>query len=195
MALNDKQSRFVAEYLKDCNATAAYRRAGYAARGNSAEVNAARLLRNAQVAAEIAKGQAKVIERAEFNAEQVIRQLERMVTFDPRRLFHPDGRPKSITELDDDTAMVIQGLDVQEQFEGTGDDRQFVGYVKKYKLTDRLGAVNTALKMFGKLTERVEHTGKDGGPIETRELSENEKARRIAFALFKHMPKPGKTQE
>ena len=31
----------------------------------------------------------------------------------------------------------------------------------------------------------IEHTGKDGGPIETRELSETEAARRIAFTLAK----------
>jgi phage terminase small subunit len=183
MALNDKQRLFVAEYLKDFNASAAYKRAGYKAKGASANTNASRLLTNAEVSAEIAKAAAKVHAKAEFNAEVAIKQLERLVTFDPRKLFHPDGRPKEITDLDDDTAAVISGLDVHEEYRGSGDDREFVGYVKKYKLSDKLGAVNTALKMFGKLSERVEHTGKDGGPIETRELSEVEKARRVFFGL------------
>jgi phage terminase small subunit len=40
-------------------------------------------------------------------------------------------------------------------------------------------------KLAGFLTERVEHTGKDGGPIQTEELSDTESARRIAFALTK----------
>jgi hypothetical protein len=31
----------------------------------------------------------------------------------------------------------------------------------------------------------IEHTGKDGGPIETHELSDTEAARRIAFTLAK----------
>lgn len=185
MALNDKQRLFVAEYLKDFNASAAYKRAGYKAKGASANTNASRLLTNAEVAAEIAKAAARVHEKAEFSAEVVVRQLERLVTFDPRKLFHPDGRPKEITDLDDDTAMVISGLDVHEEYRGSGDDREFVGYVKKYKLSDRLGAVNTALKMFGKLSERVEHTGKDGGPIQTENLSDNAIARRILFALTK----------
>lgn len=187
MALNDKQQRFAAEYLKDCNATQAAIRAGYSEK--TAYSQGQRLLKHVEIQQLVQQRAAKVIERAEFNAEQVVRQLERMVTFDPRKLFHQDGRPKAITELDDDTAMVIQGLDVQEQFEGSGDERQFVGYVKKYKLTDRLGAVNTALKMFGKLTEKVEHTGKDGGPIETRDMSDNDVARRIAFALYQGLKK------
>lgn len=32
---------------------------------------------------------------------------------------------------------------------------------------------------------KVEHTGKDGGPIETKDLSENDIARRVAFLLTK----------
>jgi hypothetical protein len=35
------------------------------------------------------------------------------------------------------------------------------------------------------LSDKTELTGKDGGPIETRELSDTEAARRIAFALAK----------
>lgn len=35
-----RHERFVAEYLIDLNKTAAYKRAGYRARGHSAEVNA-----------------------------------------------------------------------------------------------------------------------------------------------------------
>lgn len=38
-------------------------------------------------------------------------------------------------------------------------------------------------KVLGLVIERAEHTGKDGGPIETVELSESESARRIAFTL------------
>jgi phage terminase small subunit len=38
-------------------------------------------------------------------------------------------------------------------------------------------------KLSGLLADRVEHTGKDGGPIETVDLSETEVARRIAFTL------------
>lgn len=33
------------------------------------------------------------------------------------------------------------------------------------------------------LSDKQEHTGKDGGPIEVSEISETERARRVAFAL------------
>jgi phage terminase small subunit len=60
MPLTDKQERFVSEYLKDMNATAAYKRSGYVAQGHSAEVNAARLLSKAEIQARIAAAQKKV---------------------------------------------------------------------------------------------------------------------------------------
>ena len=44
-----KQQRFANEYCVDLNATAANKRAGYNARGNSAEAAASRLLSNVKV--------------------------------------------------------------------------------------------------------------------------------------------------
>jgi phage terminase small subunit len=47
--LHPRHERFVAEFVLDCNATAAYRRTGYRARGHAAEVNASRLRRRPDV--------------------------------------------------------------------------------------------------------------------------------------------------
>lgn len=49
--MNPKQQRFCEEYLIDLNATAAYKRAGYKGKGKTADVNASRMLANANVAA------------------------------------------------------------------------------------------------------------------------------------------------
>lgn len=187
MALNDKQRRFVAEYLKDGNATQAAIRAGYSKKTAGSQGHD--LLKKPEIQEAIGKKFQKIEERAEFTAEMVVRQLERMVMFDPRKLFHENGQPKAITDLDEDTAMAINGLDVHEEYRGSGSDREFVGYVKKYKLADRNSAVANALRMFGKFSDKVELTGKDGGPIQTEDLSGNEIARRIAFALAEGLKK------
>jgi phage terminase small subunit len=47
--VNEQQKRFADYYIETGNATDAYRRAGYKAKGKSAEVNASRLLSNAKV--------------------------------------------------------------------------------------------------------------------------------------------------
>ena len=51
LTLRPRHQRFVDEFAKDFNATAAYRRAGYRARGHAAEVNASRLRKRSDVRA------------------------------------------------------------------------------------------------------------------------------------------------
>lgn len=86
MKLNAKQQRFVEEYLVDFNATAAYRRAGYVARGNGAEVNASKLLRNTKVQAAIAAAQKALSERTEITQDMVLERWWKIATADPNDL-------------------------------------------------------------------------------------------------------------
>lgn len=77
-ALTPKQEAFIAEYLIDLNATAAYKRAGYVAKGNAAEVNAARLLRNAQVQAAVQAAMDKRADDLEISAKYVLDSIKRV---------------------------------------------------------------------------------------------------------------------
>ena len=45
-------------------------------------------------------------------------------------------------------------------------------------------AKEVADRLDGKVAQALEHTGADGGPIQTEELSPTEAARRIGFALI-----------
>jgi len=85
----------------------------------------------------------------ELTKERVAREIARISFFDPRKMFAADGRPLAITELDDDTAASIIGLDVLEQYEGSGDDRRLVGLIKKYKIADKNSALDKAAKILG----------------------------------------------
>jgi phage terminase small subunit len=80
MALSDKHKRFADEYLIDMNATAAYLRAGYTAKGNSAEVNASRLLRNPKVQEYIEQKQQKVAEKLDITVEWILEQYKDIVS-------------------------------------------------------------------------------------------------------------------
>ena len=68
--LNDRQRRFVSEYLVDLNATQAAIRAGYSKR--TAQPQSARLLSNVMIAAAVAKGSAKQEQRTEITADYVL---------------------------------------------------------------------------------------------------------------------------
>lgn len=76
--LTPKQEAFIAEYLIDLNATAAYKRAGYVAKGNAAEVNAARLLRHAQVSAAVQAAMDKRADDLEISAKYVLDSIKRV---------------------------------------------------------------------------------------------------------------------
>lgn len=49
----------------------------------------------------------------------------------------------------------------------------------------RLDAAKSAAPYVHPKLAAIEHTGKDGGPIQTEELGDTERARRIAFLLQK----------
>jgi phage terminase small subunit len=61
--LNIKQKKFADYYIESGNAAASYIKAGYEAEGHAAEVNASRLLRNAEVLAYIEDRNAKFDEQ------------------------------------------------------------------------------------------------------------------------------------
>lgn len=145
--LTFQQRVFVTEYLKDRNGTQAAIRAGYSA--HTAGSQAERLLRNVAIQSSIEAVVVKAEAKAELTVERTLREVARLAFFDPRKLLNPDGSPKPINELDDDTAAGIAGMDIQEQYEGSGADRVFVGYVKKYKIADKNAALEKAMKHLG----------------------------------------------
>jgi phage terminase small subunit len=141
--LTDKQSRFVAEYLVDSNATKAAIRAGYSPR--TAEWIGPQLLGKSHVIEAIRLKQSEIAGRLEITAERVLKERARLAFFDPRKLFNPDGSPKAIHELDDDTAAVIAGLDVV----SVGNAEVGVGQILKYKIVSKDGALAALEKHLG----------------------------------------------
>ncbi len=89
--------------------------------------------------------------------------------FDPRNLYHDDGTPRDLLELDDETASFIEGIEIEEQFSGRGEDRVKTGEVKKYKIRGKKVALEAQkllgqhLKLFDE-DNKVKLVGSDGGP-------------------------------
>ncbi|WP_310715492.1 terminase small subunit, partial [Burkholderia multivorans] len=110
--LSAKHQRFVDEYLIDLNATKAAERAGYSKR--TAGQIGFELLKKPEIAEAISEAMKAREQRTGITQDRVLRELARIAFFDPRKLFDSDGRPLPISELDDDTAAAIAGLDVFE---------------------------------------------------------------------------------
>lgn len=141
--LTPKQQRFVDEYLIDLNATQAAIRAGYSEK--TAEQQGYQLLQIPSVSAAIAAASQRVAKSTGLTTERVLQEAMRLAFFDMRKLVHPDGRPKALNELDDDTAAALQGLEVAV----VGNAEVGVGQVLKYKIADKNSAIERLFKHLG----------------------------------------------
>lgn len=151
--LTPRQARFVAEYLVDLNGTKAAIRAGYSP--NGADVHAARLLGNARIAAAVAEGQAKRLQKIELKSDAILRELLRLAMSDTRKLYHEDGSLKLPHEWDDDTAAAVSGVEVVE----TNIGELATKMTKKVRLWDKKGALELLGKHLVLFREHIEHSG------------------------------------
>ena len=94
-----------------------------------------------------------------------MKERARLAFYDPRKLFDANGQPIPIHELDDDTAAALAGLDVLEEYEGTGKDRKFVGYTKKYKLPDKNSSLTALEKIKGMYEQDNKQAGEAAGAV------------------------------
>lgn len=145
--LTPKQQAFIVEYLKDKNGAQAAIRAGYSRR--TAKQIGAENLTKPDVRAAIEFMLTQVAADAEITVERVMKEYARLAFLDPRRLFNPDGSPKAITELDDDTAAAISGIehDTVREFDDRG--KPYPVNVRKIRLVDKKGALDSVARHLG----------------------------------------------
>lgn len=148
--LNPREIAFVYHYLENGgkNGAAAAIAAGYAE--SSAKVQASRLLSNPRVREVIDRHMKKSLDKLEVSRDRILTELARIAFFDIRKCFNDDGSLKKITELDDDTAAALAGMDVIE-LEGESES-----WLKKFKATDKKGALELLGKHLKMFTDKVE---------------------------------------
>jgi phage terminase small subunit len=129
--LTEKQRAFVREYLVDLNATQAYLRAGYtAATKRVAETGGSRMLRIAEIAAEVAAAMEERGKRTKVTADRVLLELERLAFFDPVDLVDVTC-PADIKRLPPAVRRCIVGWD----WKGKNATRFVLKLNKEYALT------------------------------------------------------------
>ena len=151
--MSPKRERFVEEYLKDMNATQAAIRAGYSAK--TADTAGPRLLKQPEIAAELRARREKISAKSDLTVEFLDLKLRRLLDFDPRTLMNDNGELKPPSEWDDAAAQAIAGLDVEELFDGRGEDRTQIGNVRKVKIADRIKPIELGYKRLGVLRDNV----------------------------------------
>lgn len=144
-----KQARFVAEYLKDLNASAAYLRAGY--KTANPHVLGPALLAKPRIKALVQNGMDKRAERVQITADDVLRNIieigQRCMQKWPKMVGRGDDR-KQATEW-------VTGEDGEE----------VLAHVFEFDSNGALKAQELLGKHLKIFTERSEISGKDGEPI------------------------------
>ena len=98
----------------------------------------------------------------------------------------PDGDPRlDFSRLTRDQAAAIHELVVETRTETREEGPPAVIVKTRFKLADKRGPLVDLGKHLGIFKERVEHTGKDGGPVEVKQYTDIEAARLIGRLLKK----------
>ena len=109
--LTKKQLKFCQEYLKDYNATQAYKRAGYSANSdNTARVEGCKLLIKPNIKAKIAELSENVAKKTEIEVGNVIKEIANISFSNIQDYYKEDGNLKSLNELSREQAKCIKSM-------------------------------------------------------------------------------------
>lgn len=164
--LTPKQARFVEEYLIDCNATQAAIRAGYSER--TARKIGHENLTKPDIAEAIQAAMSERSRRTEITADRVLQELARIGFADIRDLFTWNEERTAFVpsrDLTADEAAAIAEVQAETTAYTTQDGVTETKIKLRLKTYDKLSALDKIGKHLGMFVDRVEHTGKDGGPI------------------------------
>ncbi|WP_323982113.1 terminase small subunit [Novosphingobium aureum] len=153
--MNDKQRRFVEEYLIDLNATQAAIRAGYSAKTASSQGE--RLLRHVEVSAAILEQKRDRSDRTKVDADWLLSRLALEAEADLADLYDDNGDLRPVKEW---PLIWRQGLiqGVETVREGKGEDFSIVDKVKISDRTKRLELIGKHVDVQA-FKDRVEHSG------------------------------------
>ena len=144
--LNERQRRFIEEYLVDLNATQAAIRAGYSS--NTAKSQGQRLLTHVDIQAEIKQAMDGRSERTKIEADEVLKRIWNIANANMRDYitWGPGGvKLKSVDELtEDQTAAVAEVSETITEHGGT----------KRIRLHDKMAALDKVAKHLGMYLDR-----------------------------------------
>lgn len=166
LSLSPRKERFVAEYLIDLNATQAAVRAGYSE--NSAQPVSSRLMDDPAVVAMIERRQAQRASNINVTQASVINEVHTLAMSNVAHYTVDDNGDVQLAAGAPDNAMAaIESIKRRKTIREDKAGNITIVYDVEIKLHDKPGQLKLLGRHVGLFPNKVEHTGKDGGPIET----------------------------
>lgn len=176
--LSPKQRAFVEEMLHDGNPRLAALRAGYAVNDLEADDNdptVADLLADPTIQHAIRTTRAQRQARVDMTRETVLTEMSYLARSSVEHYLIDDDGNVSLAEGAPDGAMrAIQSIKKKVSTRTDKDGNEFRTVDVELKLWDKPNPLKLMGKEVGLFADRVEHTGKDGGPIEYANMTTEE---------------------
>lgn len=134
--------------------------------------------RNEYFRKRLAMRQAQLASDEAITSKRVLKEIAKIAFLDPRAFADDEGNPIPLHMLDDDAAAGLEGIEVHK----LGKDQNWAEVVK-YKLASKLGGLD---KLMRNLNLYKADNDRDVN-VDIREVSGNERARRVAFLLQEAM--------
>ena len=145
--LTDQHIIFCKQYLAhNMNGTKAAIAAGYSP--PTAGHQASRLLKNEQITKFIDLLKKDLGKRIGITADMIALELAKIGFADLRKFYTENNSLQNINELNDEAAGAISSVEVFEEFEGQGENRQLIGFTRKIKMHDKVRSLESLAKMI-----------------------------------------------
>lgn len=174
--LTDKQELFAREFIVDLNATQAAIRAGYSEK--SSRNQGARMMANDDILDRIAELKSERNEQVGVDAAYVLRRLTEIDQMDVLDILLANGELKPIKDWPKVWRTTLSGMDVVEL--ASADSAALLKKIKwpdKVKNLELLGKHVTVQAFKEQVSSEV--TGKNGGPIQYTDITEEELDERL----------------
>jgi phage terminase small subunit len=146
--LNERQKKFCEEYLAcKFNGTQAAINAGYSKK--TAYSIACENLKKPEIQNYLSELVTVASKAAgiDISKERTLREIGRISFSDIRKLYTEVGALKNITDIDEDTAAALAGVETTEEFDWVDGQKIFAGFTKKVKTYDK----TKGLEMLAKI--------------------------------------------
>ena len=156
---DERQIKFVEEYIKSLNATDAAIKAGYSEK--TARSQGSRLLTNVDIQKAIQQAKAEREERTKIDADYVLKRLVEIDQMDVLDIMDDQMKIRPVNEWPKVWRQYVVNLENLELSDGEG-------CFKKIKWPDKVKNLELLGKhvSVGAFKDKVEHTGANGGPID-----------------------------
>lgn len=138
--LTPRHMTFLLHYVARMNnAGASYIAAGFSPGG--AKQSAHRLLQEPLIKAELKRLIDEKHKALHMDVDEILARAAMLARLDVRALFDEKGQLRPVHELEEEHAVAIAGIEMQEITSGTGKNAKVVGSLKKVRLRDPMAAI------------------------------------------------------